>query len=94
MLGDGWTLEAAARRLERSKWSVQAQARKIGIRVRRSRTVACQLQLDPEVHFRLGEIAARRNVTRNTLLRIVCELAVRDHIWLEKLLDDQAERNA
>jgi hypothetical protein len=95
LLADGWTLQSIAARLERSKWSVQAQARKIGIRVRRSLTVAVQLQLDPEAHYWLTQAAGLRNVTPNTLARIVIELAVRDRVWLDKLLDDggYAERH-
>jgi hypothetical protein len=95
LLADGWTLQSIAARLERSRWAVQAQAQKLSIRVRRSQTVACQLQLDREVYRRLCEIAAQRHVTAPTLVRIVIELAVRDGVWLNKLLDDDmADRNA
>ncbi len=94
LLSDGWTLTAIARRLQRSRWAVQGQARKMGVRVRRGATIATQLQLDPEVHLRLGQIADRRGVSRNTLMRITIVLATRDSIWLDKLLDDDmAERN-
>jgi hypothetical protein len=95
LLSDGWPLESCAKRLQRSKWAVTAQAGKCGISVMRHGTVAAQLQILPEVDARLGKIARERGVTKNTLMRIIVELATRSPEWLSRLFDDEfAERNA
>jgi hypothetical protein len=69
-------------------------ARKIGLRVLRGPTVAMQVQIAPDAHVELKQIAKLRGVTPNTLARIVLELTARSPAFLAKLLDDdRIERN-
>ena len=64
LLRDGWPTRAVAARVGRSTFAVIRMALKIGIPIRRAPTTPMQIQFDSELHKKLRELAAQRNVTR------------------------------
>jgi hypothetical protein len=87
LLNDGWPIESVAKRLSRSRYAVQGQAKKCGMNLLRGQTVQTAIAIKKDSYQRATAIAAQRFVTVPTLLRVYIEIALKDERFLS-LLDD------